>query len=1505
MKRMTSYKILGITTYPWQKPRRLLLFCVLTVCFQWATLPTFAQYTKLLDFGSTANGTHPYSTPISDGTFLYGMTSDGGANKLGTVYKIKLDGTGFVKLLDFDGTNGANPYGSLTFVGTTLFGMTRGGGASGNGVIFKINSDGTGYTNLLDFAGVITGAYPYGSLISDGTFLYGMTTQGGSKSYGTVFKILPDGTGYTMLLAFDYTTNGGYPYGSLISDGTYLYGMTTLDGLNDYGTIFKLKSDGTGYTKLLNFDGKNNGSSPYGSLIQVGTFLYGMTFSGGLNNNGTIFKIQPDGNGFAKLLDFSRTIHGAYPKGSLIYNGNILYGTTSQGGLKGNGTVFQINTDGLGFFKLLDSNDNSSGAISEGTLVSDGIMLYGTKSNGGPGSLGNIYKIHPDIGFSNLFSFEISGNSASGSLLLEGAFLYGMTSSGGSYNDGTVFKVMPDGTGFVKLLDFDGANGRTPNGSLFSDKTFLYGMTYTGGLNDQGTIFKIKSDGTGYAKLFDFDATTSGGYPNGSLISDGTFLYGMTSNSGPKGSGTIFKIMPDGTGFNILLSFDGINGGYPNGSLIWDGTFLYGIASGGGSIGFGTVFKIKPDGTGFVNLLDFDNTTNGSNPKGDLLYDGTFLYGMTNQGGSNNSGTIFKIKPDATSYAKLLDFNGTNKGNSPYGSLIANATFLYGMTSGGGILNSGTIFKIKPDGTGYAKLLDFNDGSNPQGSLISDGAFLYGMTRDGGANSLGTLFKRSLAPSTTITNFTPTDGVEGTYVTINGIDFDPTPANNIVTFNGTTATVTSSSESTLTAFVPAGATTGPISVTAFGTGTSATDFVVIFKAIMVNGIVQNCNVPFLPPTSTYIQNNGYKDVIETFLPVNPSDKVKVSFSLFNAGDSLYVYDGPTTASPLLAALSGTTLPADIIAKGAGGELTFRYRWLDNGAIWAATISCQNISTLQTCNFQFFDRGGAGGNYPSNEYVIQTFSPANAGDKIKASFLSFAVEDGSDFLYVYDGPSINSPLVATLTGNILPANITATGAGGELTFLFQSDSDIEDIGWEVTISCQSTGGPTITVATQPSASSVCIGTNTTFTTAATGTTNITYQWQFASTLTGAYTDIVNGGGYSNATTSTLSINTTGNFGAGFYQCKINGDLVSTIFTNVAQLTINVTTSPTTTGANLCNGTSTVLNASGGTNGQYLWYTTASGGTVIPGEVNNTYTTPVLATTSSYYVSLTVGGCESVRTAVTATVITPAIPTVVGASACPASTFTLTASGGTNGQYKWYTVASGGTAIASEVNSTYTTPSLTSTTDYFVSLTTGGCESARTKVTATIVTAGCAPAIAPDKQSTGVEGKVEFDLSKLITTTGTLDPASIKVITQPKSGAVATISNGVLTIDYKGISFSGNESIVIEACNTNGLCSQQTFNIEVSGEVVVYNAVSPEGKNPILRLQYIDGLSPKNQVSIYNRWGDEVFSISDYDNKTRVFAGLTNDGGKLPAGTYFYKIVLPAMGKTMTGFLALKY
>ena len=117
-----------------------------------------------------------------------------------------------------------------------------------------------------------------------------------------------------------------------------LYGLTKYGGLNNLGVIFRIKTDGSGFTKLLDFDGIAKGSYPWGSLI-LGTdgSLYGTTLAGGLHNDGTVFKINQDGSGFVKLTDFDGAAKGLNPAGNLLQaNDGMLYGMARGGGANSN-----------------------------------------------------------------------------------------------------------------------------------------------------------------------------------------------------------------------------------------------------------------------------------------------------------------------------------------------------------------------------------------------------------------------------------------------------------------------------------------------------------------------------------------------------------------------------------------------------------------------------------------------------------------------------------------------------------------------------------------------------------------------------------------------------------------------------------------------------------------------------------------------------------------------------------------------------------------------------------------------------------------------------------------------------------------------------------------------------------------------------------------------------------------------------------------------------------------
>src|SRR6185503_3918870 len=134
----------------------------------------------------------------------------------------------------------------------------------------------------------------------------------------------------------------------------------------------------------------------------------------------------------------------------------------------------------------------------------------------------------------------------------------------------------------------------------------LYGTTQAGGASGSGTIFKMNPDGSGFAVLKSF-GSSEGETPRCDLILAGTTLYGTTDNGGSYGAGTVFKINTDGSGFAVLKSFGywpnlRTNGFYPSRSLTIAGSKLYGGTRGGGASGDGTLFRMNTDGSGFLIL---------------------------------------------------------------------------------------------------------------------------------------------------------------------------------------------------------------------------------------------------------------------------------------------------------------------------------------------------------------------------------------------------------------------------------------------------------------------------------------------------------------------------------------------------------------------------------------------------------------------------------------------------------------------------------------------------------------------------------------------------------------------------------------------------------------------------------------------------------------------------------------------------------------------------------------
>jgi uncharacterized repeat protein (TIGR03803 family) len=368
------------------------------------------------------------------------------------------------------------------------------------------------------------------------------------------------------------------------------------------------------------------------------------------------------------LHDFSTNgTDGTFPHGSLILSGSgsTLYGMTSEGGaaIPSAGTIFQITTGGA--YQVLYNFSGAGG---------DGAGPYG-------------------------------------SLTIVGSALYGMTSGGGNFDNGTIFQETSPGSVPVILHSFNGSDGAAPKGSLTLVGSTLYGMTSSeggGGLGSGlGTIFKLDTTpGSVPVTLHAFpdpDFPNDGAAPQGSLTLVGSTLYGMTMLGGANHTGSIFMINTDGSGYTVLYTFGSIgsgDGNYPDGDLTLSGSTLYGMTSQGGANGHGTIFKLATTlGSVPVILYSFNGFVagDGETPTGSLTLSasGSTLYGMTSQGGPGDYGTVFQINTDGNGYQVLYSFSGLSDGCAPQGSLTLSGSTLYGMTMQcGGIQGAGTIFSL-------------------------------------------------------------------------------------------------------------------------------------------------------------------------------------------------------------------------------------------------------------------------------------------------------------------------------------------------------------------------------------------------------------------------------------------------------------------------------------------------------------------------------------------------------------------------------------------------------------------------------------------------------------------------------------------------------------------------------------------------------------------------------------------------------------------------------------------
>lgn len=356
-------------------------------------------------------------TPVSrlieiDGQF-YGTTSAGGANMLGTVFRVTADGM-FATVHSFceqdHCPDGARPGRFLARgPGGAIYGVTAGGGLADGGTVFRLSRGGA-YTLVHRFcseARCTDGLQPVSVLFDGKGNLFGTAASGGTHGGGIAFAIDSGGTFRVIhnFCAESGCADGATPGPLMRARNGSFYGTTLAGGRNHAGTIFQMTPAGA-VTILYAFCGANkcpDGRQPAGALVEgLGGNLYGATTQQGADNYGTIFQITPAGR--------LRTLHsfcaapncrdGATPTDGLVLGKDgSLYGTASAGGGFYSGAVFRLTAAGK--YSLVydfcarhgcfDGDDPAASPI----FGSDG-KLYGTTATGGAGGNdGTAYRLDP------------------------------------------------------------------------------------------------------------------------------------------------------------------------------------------------------------------------------------------------------------------------------------------------------------------------------------------------------------------------------------------------------------------------------------------------------------------------------------------------------------------------------------------------------------------------------------------------------------------------------------------------------------------------------------------------------------------------------------------------------------------------------------------------------------------------------------------------------------------------------------------------------------------------------------------------------------------------------------------------------------------------------------------------------------------------------------------------------------------------------------------------------
>ncbi len=586
--------------------------------------------TVLYSFGGGADGANPYTGVIRDSAGnLYGTTPFGGsAANEGVVYVVDPLGKETVLYRFTGGADGGNPYGGVVLDDAgNLYGTTTVGGKRGAGVVFKLDPAGQ-ETVLHSFGEGADGGVPWGSLVRGPCGdLYGTTKYGGRSGDGTVYRVGANGH-ETVLHSFGFS-DGAIPISGVIRDAAgNLYGATYQGGSGcrgaGCGVVFKLDPSGI-ETVLYGFAGPKGKHPASGLIRDAQGNLYGTTYYGGTADSGVVFKVDPSGDETV-LHSFTGGVGGSYTAAGVIRDaaGN-LYGTVPSGGPEDLGVVYKLDPAGVETVVYSFTAGREGFGPRAGVIGDSAGNLYGTAEFGGPANSGVVYKVDAS-GENVLYSFAGGADGRypwAGVIRDAAGNLYGTTEGGGAAGVGVVYTLDAAGNETVLHSFGSGADGKGPYGGVIRDaEGNLYGTTVLGGAGGVGCVFKLDSSGN-ETVLYSFSGGADGSGPEAGVIRDQAGnLFGTTTNGGdPSNSGVVFKIDAAGNE-TVLHRFHGKGDGrYPLSGVILDGQGnLYGTTYRGGAADAGVVYKVDAGGQETV-LYSFTGKSDGRGPNGGVTRD--------------------------------------------------------------------------------------------------------------------------------------------------------------------------------------------------------------------------------------------------------------------------------------------------------------------------------------------------------------------------------------------------------------------------------------------------------------------------------------------------------------------------------------------------------------------------------------------------------------------------------------------------------------------------------------------------------------------------------------------------------------------------------------------------------------------------------------------------------------------------------------------------------------------